>query len=1099
MKKNLISLLLFGLMISVSAQNLPNVNTRVLNLISQLTFNQKISQMINNAPAITTTNPPINAYHWWNEGLHGICINGATVFPQAIGLSSTWDVPLMTNVATAISDEARGVGNGGCMTYWSPNINIFRDPRWGRGQETYGEDPYLTSRMGIAFIRSFQGNDSHYLKLVATPKHDAVYSGPEPIRHEFNAITNKRDLWETYLPAFKAAIVEAKAYSIMGSYGAYNGVPACANPILLDTILRKLWNFRGYVVSDCEAITDIWSSFHYVSTAEEAACVAIKAGCDLECGSTSGFINITSASITKGLITQAQIDTALFRLFKARFLLGEFDPAGSNPYSSITKSVIDCPAHRALALQAAQESMVLLKNKGILPLNKSTGKIAVIGPNADTNRVMWGNYNGTPSTNVTPLKGLHNRTAGAQISYMQGCAIAPGANIATILPKYFKTPLGASGVQSQYFNNKTLTGIPVLTRTDANIDFNWGAGSPGTGVNSDGFSARFTFNLTPDSTGAFTLSLSSDDGSRLIFNGNTIIDLWGNHGTQQATTNLYMIKGKSYNFIIEYYDNTLSANVNLSWGMSLSYPENLGFVDSTYFKTPTDSAGLKGEYFTNISLSGTPALTRTDKVINFNWGLGSPNVLLPSDSFSIRWTGTLQIDTTADYTFTMSGDDGYRLFINNNLILGDWTVHPVTSNSATINLQKDSIYNIRAEYFENTQNASVTLEWSMLKYDEANVQKVVDFANNNDVVVFVGGISPILESESGQTIAADGFSGGDRTNIELPKEQDYLLKAIQSTGKPIVLVLMSGSCLAVNWENDSLPAILQTWYSGEEGGNAIADVLFGNYNPAGRLPITYYKSVNDVPAFTDLSMDGPVGRTYRYFKGNVLYPFGYGLSYSSFDYSNLNLPIDSTNLCKNDTIPVIYTIKNIGAYDGDEVVQLYAVNKTSKFTQPIKQLKAFKRIHLAKGEIKTDTLKLDLNQLFYYDTICNSYQVEPGTYELQLGASSQDIRLKSDINLSNCDYLKYCYTADIKEYNAFQPQVYPNPTNDLLYVRLDVNPDKNMTVELYDVVGKKVFVPLQIEISGSRYTIDMSGLQRGIYFLKMTAHNQKYNTKIVKQ
>ncbi len=1083
MKKSILFIIFYGLISLVSAQNLKDVDQRVKNLISQLTFSQKIQQMLNNAPAVYTTNPSIKAYSWWNEGLHGI-MGTATVFPQAIGLSATWDVQLMNQVATAISDEGRA--RKLALTFWSPNINIFRDPRWGRGQETYGEDPYLTSRMGVTFIKAFQGNDPHYLKLVSTPKHFAVHSGPEPLRHVFNAIPTQTDLWETYLPAFKACVVEGKAYSVMGAYSSLFGVPACASKLLLDSILRKKWHFKGYVVSDCEAITDIWSSHHYTTTAEQAAVAAIKAGCDLECGSTAGFINITSSTISNGLIKEAEIDTALFRLLKARFLLGEFDPADSVPYSKISSSVISSPAHRAIALKAAQESVVLLKNNGLLPLNKTLGSIAVIGPNANNDRVLWGNYNGTPKTNVTVLQGIKNRTNSSTIiNYFEGCPIVTGANILTINAKYFKTPTGAAGLKAEFFNNKTLTGMPVLTRIDPNINFNWGAGSPGTGVNTDNFSARWTGKLTPDASGYYNISVSGDDGFRLFINGNKIIDDWGDHGTETRSIVLNMIKDSAYDIKLEFYDNLLNANVNIQWVMNYSYGSNNEIIDSLNLLTLNGEKGLKGEYFNNINLIGAPVLTRIDKSINFNWGAGSPDPLIKTDSFSVRWTGRLKIDTTGMYTLSASGDDGYRFFLNNKQILADWTIHPLSTQSASILLYKDSIYNIQFEYFENLADASIRLEWGMIKYDENHFNQIVDSAKNNDVIIFVGGISPILESESGQTIAAEGFNGGDRTDIELPREQKHLLEALKKTGKPIVLVLMSGSCLALNWANDSIPAILQTWYAGQEGGNAIADVLFGNYNPAGRLPMTYYKSIDDLPDFTDYSMSN---RTYRYFKGKALFPFGFGLSYSSFNYSNLILPTEPIDVCYQDTVNVIYTLQNTGNFDGDEVVQLYIKNNAAPSLRPIKELKAFKRIHLLSKQIITDTIKLNLLELYYYDTIHNEYKIAPGNYDIQLGASSQDIRQNGNITLENCG-------LGMEEIKSPNMRIFPNPTNDKTIVEIGYNTEK-AEITVFDVMGRLLNIPVTEEIKGARYVVDFSDSNKGIYFIRVTTTMGK--TKTVK-
>ncbi|MDM7925096.1 MAG: glycoside hydrolase family 3 C-terminal domain-containing protein [bacterium] len=684
---------------------------RVEDLVSRMTLEEKASQMQDWARAIPRLGIP--EYGWWNECLHGVARAGtATVFPQAIGLAATFDTDLMLQVAAAISDEARAkhhefVRNGKRkryqgLTYWSPNVNIFRDPRWGRGQETYGEDPYLAARMGVAFVRGLQGDDPEYLKLVATPKHYAVHSGPEPERHRFDAAADRRDLYETYLPAFKAAVTEAGAGSVMGAYNRTNGEACCAHRQLLGEILRGEWGFKGYVVSDCGAIEDIWRGHRLARTEAEASALAVKTGCDLDCGRE--YRSLTEA-VKTGLITEAEIDAAVKRLFEARFRLGLFDPPERVAWARIPFEKNDCPEHRALALEAARRSMVLLKNTdGFLPLPRNLKAILVTGPNADEASVMFGNYNGTPSSSVTPLAGIRS------------------------------------------------------------------AASPGTAV------------------------------------------------------------------------------------------------------------------------------------------MFAPGC--------------------------------------------DWT-----------------------------------------REDPAAAAAAVDSARKADAVVFVGGISPRLEGEE-MRVDAPGFLGGDRTDIRLPAVQTGLLQALHGTGKPVVLVLLTGSAIAVPWEHDHLRAILAAWYPGQAGGTALADVLFGDFNPAGRLPVTFYRSNDQLPPFEDYRMEG---RTYRYFTGEPLYPFGFGLSYTTFEYAGLEVPKTAVPAGRSAVITV--TVRNTGEIPGDEVVQLYLKDIEASTPRPIRSLKGFRRVHLNPGESKTVSFTITPEDLSLIDA-SGAWTVEPGVFEAAVGPSSADLRLKAAFTIA---------------------------------------------------------------------------------------------------
>jgi beta-glucosidase len=682
------------------------LSARADDLLGRMTIDEKIGQMMNSAPAIERLGIP--AYDWWNECLHGVARAGlATVFPQAIGLGATWDEDLIFRVSTAISDEARAkhhefVRNGPLkryqgLTFWTPNINIFRDPRWGRGQETYGEDPFLTGRLGVQFIKGLQGDDPRYFKTIATVKHFVVHSGPEPERHSFDAVTDQRDFMETYLPQFEMGIKEGKAYSLMCAYNRYNGETCCGSEALLNGILRTEWGFDGYIVSDCGAITDIYRGHKVVATAAEAAALAVRAGTDLECSNV--YRNLKDA-LSKNLITEKEIDVAVKRLFIARFRLGMFDPPEMVKYAQIPFNVLDSETNKKLAKETALKSMVLLKNeKNLLPLKKNIGKVAVIGPNSDQSFVLLGNYNGIPSDPVTPLRGIKEKLAGfSEVLYSQGC--------------------------------------------------NWAAGMPG---------------------------------------------------------------------------------------------------------------------------------ERTPEVM-------------------------------------------------------------------------------KAEALE--------------------------VAGKADVIIMCMGITPRLEGEE-MRVNVEGFRGGDRTTLELPAVQQDLIKAVYALGKPVVLVLLNGSALSVNWEKEKIPAILETWYGGQAAGQAIADVLFGDYNPGGRLPVTFYKSVNDLPPFDDYNMKN---RTYRYFTGEPLFPFGYGLSYTTFGYSKLQIK-GKVNI--GDSLKVTVNVKNTGKIAGDEVVQLYLSNLEATVPVPIHTLKGFRRIHLLPGEVKTVILTIPSDAFSLIDNN-NKRVILPGKFQIFVGGRQPD-------------------------------------------------------------------------------------------------------------
>lgn len=671
---------------------------RAADLVARLTLDEKISQMQHAAPAVDRLGIP--EYNWWNECLHGVGRAGtATVFPQAIGLAATWNTDLLAEVVTAIGDEGRAKHHEAArsgnrsqyygLTFWTPNINIFRDPRWGRGQETYGEDPYLTARFGVTFVKYLQGDDPKYLKAAACAKHYAVHSGPENGRHYFNAVASPRDLWDTYLPAFEALVTEAKVEAVMGAYNRTNGEPCCASPTLLEEILRQRWGFQGHVVSDCWAIDDIFKHHRVVETAEEAVALAVNAGCDLECGCAYGAL---VGAVEQGLIDEPTIDRAVTRLMTTRFRLGLFDPDEAVPYAAIPYSVNDSAEHAALALRTARESMVLLKNEaGFLPLPKTLKRVAVIGPNADDLHVLLGNYNGTPSNPVTPLAGIRAKLPDAEVVYARGSSV------------------------------------------------------------------------------------------------------WGSH--------------------TEGYDEALRA------------------------------------------------------------------------------------------------------------------------------------------------------------------------ARDAEVIIYAGGLSQAIEGEEGQheSVPDDEKSMGDRVDIVLPPLQQNLLEQLHQLGKPVVLVLINGGAVSIPWANTHLPAILEAWYPGQAAGTAIADVLFGDYNPGGRLPVTVYRSLDDLPGFHDYDM---TNRTYRYFTGEPLYPFGYGLSYTDFAYRNLRLSRET--LADGQTLAVTVDVQNVGQRAGDEVAQLYLRHLNASIPAPRHSLQGFQRLALQPGETRRVTFTLESRQ-FSLVSAAGERVLEPGEVQIFVG------------------------------------------------------------------------------------------------------------------
>jgi beta-glucosidase len=847
---------------------------RARDLVSRMTLEEKASQLMNDAPAIPRLGVP--AYEWWNEGLHGVARAGAaTVFPQAIGLAATFDTRLMREVAVAISDEARAKHHEFArrgerkryqgLTYWSPNINIFRDPRWGRGQETYGEDPFLTARMGVEFVKGLQGDDPRHLKLVATAKHFAVHSGPEPDRHSFDVSPGERDLQETYLPAFRALVQEARVESVMGAYNRVYGESASASRLLLQDVLRGEWGFRGYVVSDCGAIDDIHKGHKIVATPEEAAALGVTKGCDLECGSVYKAL---PRAVAAGLLKEEDIDVALRRLMTARVRLGMFDPPDEVAYSKIPYSVNQSDAHDRLARRAAQESLVLLKNSGLLPLSRDLKSIAVVGPNADEIMTLLGNYYGTPARPVTVLAGIRDAAGPkTRVVYARGADLVEGRQDPRAIPPIESAHLrtgpgaGAPGLLGEYFRGRELEGTPVYTRIDPTVTFRWERGSP--------------------------------------------------------TTDLV----------------------------------------------------ARGE-------------VAADRAV-------------PSDDFSVRWTGRLIPPVSGRYEITVTGDDGFRLDVAGKRVVDEWTTSPrARARSAAVDLQAGRAVDVRLEYFDAVRDSEIRLAWR-LPGGRDPFEEAVDAARSSDVVVFVGGLTGDVEGEE-MKVSFPGFAGGDRTDLNLPASQERLLRAVHATGKPVVLVLMAGSAIAVEWAQANLPAIVSAWYPGQQGGAAVADLLFGNMNPGGRLPVTVYRSVEQLPPFADYDMKG---RTYRYFGGDPLYPFGHGLSYTRFEYSDLR--VDKPVAGPEDQVEVSLAVRNAGARAGDEVVQLYTRAIDPRVPMPIRSLRGFDRVTLAPGETHRVSFRLTPAQdLAYYDVGRKGFTADVGDYEVQVGASSRDIRLSGRVRVT---------------------------------------------------------------------------------------------------
>ncbi|WP_448098368.1 glycoside hydrolase family 3 C-terminal domain-containing protein [Luteibacter yeojuensis] len=806
-------------------------------LVARMSLDEKVAQLQSAAPALPRLGIP--AHEWWNEGLHGSARAGyATVFPQAIGLAAGWHPESIRQVGEVVSREARArfdaIGAGRDhgryegLTIWSPNVNIFRDPRWGRGQETYGEDPYLTGRLAVAFVQGIQGPDPAHPRAIATPKHFAVHSGPEAGRHGFDIDVSPHDLEATFLPAFRAAVTEGHAGSVMCAYNALHGTPVCADAGLLGDTLRKAWGFTGYVVSDCDAVDDMTKFHYYKADNAASSAAAIRAGTDLDCG--YAYAELTAA-VKRGDVDESVLDASLVRLFAARYRLGELGASAMKP------TAVDAKANAALALRAALESTVLLKNDGgTLPL-QGTPRIAVIGPNADTVETLEANYHGTPRAPVTPLQGLRARFGADRVSYAQGAPVAAGVPVP--VPE---------------------TALRTSTAADAAV-------------------------------------------------------------------------------------------------------------------------GLTGHYFDNVTFDGTPRATRVDRSVDFDWDHVAP-AGLPKGRYAVRWTGAIVPPGPGDYTlavhvercFDCAGHDAVRLFVDGKPVIDDTGDDKHTQ--ATLHFDDTRPRDVRLELVHGGDDQGVRLQW--LAPAAAQLAEAERAVASADVTVAFVGLSPDVEGEE-LHVDVPGFDGGDRTDIGLPATQQALLERAAASGKPLVVVLMSGSAVALDWAKEHASAIVAAWYPGESGGTAIAQVLAGDYNPGGRLPVTFYRSVRDLPPFTSYQMKG---RTYRYFEGTPLYPFGHGLSYTRFSYAKANA--SAAGIDAGQTVTVSVEVRNSGQRAGDEVVQAYLGYPQGDALAPKRSLVGFQRVHLAPGESRRVTFELDPRRLSSVDAT-GQRAVLAGEYTVFLG------------------------------------------------------------------------------------------------------------------
>jgi beta-glucosidase len=849
MKKSVLFIASAVLAVRLGAQSLPYQNSdlspdaRAADLVGRLTLEEKALLMCDVSEAVPRLG--IRKFNWWSEALHGLANNDSvTVFPQPIGMAASFDDGLVYRIFSAVSDEVRakyhemqrrGQENRRFLglSVWTPNINIFRDPRWGRGQETYGEDPYLMTRMGLSVVRGLQGpSDSKYRKLLACAKHFAVHSGPEWSRHTLNVNNlDPRDFRETYMPAFKAVVQEAGVREVMCAYQRLDDEPCCGNTRLLQKILRDEWGFKYLVVSDCGAISDFYTSHKVSSDTIHAAAKGVLAGTDVDCASPA-YRQLPQA-VKQELIDEAEIDRSLKRVLAGRFELGEMDPDSLVPWTQIPFSVMNCDAHKKLALEMARESMTLLQNRnGVLPLSKSIKRIAVVGPNADNGRMQWGNYNGTPIRTVTFLEGIRAKLPAETVLYERGCDLTEKTVVETVIGECAMD--GKPGIRATYWNNREFNGTPdavewidhpIQLTTDGAHEF-----SPG--VNLQGFTGKYETVYTPAESGEIVFKVEARGGLEILVNADTLYK-------------------------------------NRRWGSR----------------------------FNRVALA----------------------------------------------------------------------------------VENGKSYKIEANFRQlRTWPASLTLNFGVEK--PVRFDALVEKLRGIDVVVFAGGISSMLEGEQ-MPVELPGFKGGDRTDIELPEIQRECLKALKGAGKKVIYVNCSGSAMGLVPETATCDAILQAWYGGESGGQAVADVLFGDFNPSGKLPVTFYRNIGQVPGFEDYSMKG---RTYRYMS-DPLFPFGFGLSYTTFSIGEAR--ISRTEIRTAESVELTIPVTNTGKQDGTEIVQVY-VRKVKDADGPLKTLRGFQRVDVKAGKKGKAVIELPFRAFEFYDRTAGEMTVTPGAYEIYYGNSS---------------------------------------------------------------------------------------------------------------
>ena len=856
MKRILLSLLVvLASQMGLLAQSLPYQNPnlsareRAVDLCARLTLEEKAQLMLDESPAIPRMG--IKKFFWWSESLHGAANMGnVTVFPEPIAMAASFNPGQVYKCFDVASTEFRAQYNHRMhdlkgedekfhsLSVWTPNVNIFRDPRWGRGQETYGEDPYLTSVMGTQVVKGLQGpEDAKYRKLWACAKHYAVHSGPEYTRHSAN-LTNvsPRDMWETYMPAFKTLVQDAKVREVMCAYQRLDDDPCCGSQRLLQTILRDEWGFQYLVVSDCGAVSDFYESHKSSSSPVHASAKATIAGTDVECGFGYAYKSIPEA-VKRGFITEEEVDKHVIRLLEGRFDLGEMDDPSLVEWSKIPYSAMSTKESANLSLDMARQTIVLLQNKNnILPLKRNAEKIAVIGPNANNTPMMWGNYNGTPNHTITILDGIKAKTK--KLFYTQGCDLTYDKVKESLLASQCSFE-GKKGMKGTFWNNRKMEGKPVTT---------------------------------------------------------------------------------------QYYTQPLAVT---TYGMH-----------------------------------------------NF-----APGVQL--EDFSAKYETVFTPKEAGEYVVDVDGCGQFELYIDGERKF-QHRIWRTTPNHIVIQAEKGKSYNIEVR-FSHVHTYDANLAINIAKEYPIDYQTVISQLKGIDKVIFVGGISPALEGEE-MPVDIEGFKGGDRTNIELPKVQREFLKALKTAGKQIIYVNCSGSCIALQPETETCDAIVQAWYPGQEGGTAVADVLFGDYNPNGKLPVTFYKNSNQLPDYEDYSMKG---RTYRYFN-DALFPFGYGLSYTQFEIGNVAVSQ------QGESFSVSVPVKNIGKRDGSETVQLY-IRDLQDPDGPLKSLRGFQRVDVKSGQTQTVSLQLTKKSFEFWDAETNTMRVKPGQYEILIGNSSQDNNMKKQI------------------------------------------------------------------------------------------------------